>query len=535
MSGIVIGGSAANVDTTAQALFTGNVKDNSVNLFIFPPKQHVQQVVRPYYYNFTEDLANKMAGGDPYDAVTNLAAASDAIKSSVLPTHDGQVVDTYSLDSYYSFILIIDSRSSSANMLDSGGPSKRSIMIGYFLEEPHSPLDQTVINPNARLIFTHVDMASSSQSYGPNGVSNEFVMLGSDDIVHQMMDANFAPSMSLCDYSSIAYAHNRDTYTNALVRNSNPITLAELDKRAAHIPETLKSPKNHLVGIAEAAQQAWQAVGDLSIDTPVSAELGSGEDMFSNASSVMMGRMQKRGINHSLMQLIDPTQPAYLSQLNALWPDMYVWPCREENTPTFDLADPLSLSPESILSSMVSNTVSSYCRLNMITSIQFRYNSWYTSPDGMHKGQWDIKNISTTLQGDNPNNVKHQANQFRLLMESGLFPILEAHVGEFDVMVSFDGTGDTSVCLNSLDNGRIRNEFVVSHNRLGGMINPTVGSFDALSTNQNQLTGLFNGVVNSVVGQSELHSPFENYGYTPDMELASDGSQYHGGGDTTFF
>lgn len=495
----------------------GAIHSNQATLYIFPPDNHLPQIVRPYTYNFTPSLADKMASGDPFGQISNLKSAEDDVKQAVLPSYQGEIPDLRPLDAYFSFILIVDHKDQPASMLRSGGPKKRSIMIGYFIGcEPYTQsLGGIVLNPEALMVFTHVDMANLETQYGQGGAMDTPVSLGTADIVNQMVDSNYDPAMSLVDYSSISYAHNFDRFSNSMVRGANPITLSELDRGAAHVPETLKSPKNHLLGIAGAAQNAWGMTHDHQVVSDISAEVGGGNDVFQSAANVMMGSMQKEALEHSLTKIVDPTQPCHLSAITTKFPAMQVVPCNIENRPSFNLADPLAITPENIMSSMISNTVSAYCRSNMIASIQFRYNSWMMGRSEMERGKWEVQNLSSMILGDNNPNatLQKQFEQFRILMDNGLFPILKSQVGEFDLMVSFNGTGDTGICLNSLDNGVVRNEFVINHNRLGGWLSPTIGNYDALHTNQHNMTGLFNNVLDSVVGQSADHSPMEYYGF----------------------
>jgi hypothetical protein len=523
-----IGNETANFNP----LFGGKIGKSHAVLYIFPPQRHTMQVVRPYVYQFNNELAHSMVGGDPY-GIRDMNAAPECMRGAVMPGLNGEMVDTYALDSYHSFLLIIDDEGGVANLMNSGAPPQRSILVGYFLDEPVAPLtlysSTPVVNPNAAMLFTHVDMVAKRSTYGRGGVTPSLDVTDSCDFVHQTMAQNFTPAMALCDYSSIAHSHGYNDYGKSMVRNRNPLTISEMSRNAAHVPEELKSPRQHLVGIIGAAQRTSSVIGDFSGHSPINNEMGISDDPYSAASAVMMGAMQKKPLTHALLQMLDPTKVVPLHQLMTICGDsLHVRPCGIENRPQFDLADPRSLAPESIMSSMVTNTVAAYCRTNTISMIQFRYNSWEPGASEYQRGKWEVKQLSVMVMDDGGASAKTFLERFKYLMETGLFPLLKTQVGEFDLIVSFDSSGDTGVCLNVLDNGVIRNEFHVQHNRLGGMVNPNLGSFDALSNNQNQLNTLFNAVVNDLTSQHMPHDP----GYADMMTMPDDFVSY--GGDDTF-
>lgn len=512
MAGVIKANSLNNNLTPSSGIVTGGISGNKANLFIFSPQKHTLQVVRPYNYAFTEELANTLVSEAPFNVISNMDIAPESIQKAIVPDSTGLEIDAFNLDNYYTFILTVDEHVQPVSMLQSSGPSKRSIFTGYFLDEPLAAntlyMTSPVINENAKMIFTHADIAHEEIEYGSQGMMPIHTLVASSDFVHQSMSQCFQEHVGFCDFSSLASAHGRDIHTGQMVRNGNPIFVNELSTNAAVIPETLKSPKAHLMSIGEAAQTGQAVVTGGTVKSAMDNEFGS-QDMYDRAGSVMLSSLQRPRLSAQLLKLIDPTLPTILSSINQVVPNLIVTPSDVQYNPDCIIADPTVTSVSNIMSTMVANTVSTYCRANLLASIKFRYNSWSQSVDCMKQGKWEIQDGSALLRSGEFNVTKQQLDGFKVLLETGLFPMLKAQYGEFDLMVTYDGTGDTVTALNYLDSGTIKQEFIVTHNRMGGVISPTVGGMNTMQNNQAQMTGLFNHVVDNYIGEME---PYEETG-----------------------
>ena len=503
-------------------LYTGNITGDTATLYIFSPAQHIQQVVRPLCYSFNDAVFGCMAEDVSGDRMINMAIAPDAIKQSVIPDAQGLLVDTNLFNDMYTFMLVIDELVPPASMLQGSAPTSRKIYVGYFVGEPYAPntLDGNVaFNERAVMVISHGDVASVTNSFGAGGVTPSPELVGSSDIIHQSMGQYYQDQVGLCDFSSLAASHSRDDQSGVLVRNGNPMYLADMNERGLGVPEGMKTPRNHIATIRKAVVSGVAESRDVAIRSAHDVELG-GSDPYSMAANSVLARLQIPSISSTLANVIDPTVPLALGHLGELVGNLKIVPISIPFEPQTDIRDPQSMNPESIMSSMVATTISANAKSSLLGNVTFRYNSWSLSDDGISRGKWEWSAADPILSASiGDSNMRRMAiGKFEKLTETGLYPLLQSHYGEFDLMVDFDGTGNTHVGLRYLDNAGQEQGSFITHNKLGGLISPVIGNPEIMARNRNELTGLISKVMDQVPSflDTAPHDPYGNYGEVED-------------------
>lgn len=517
----VVSNGVTNIDNNR---IFGRIDSDIVSLLIYPPRQLVQQVVRPYRYNFAPDLPDKLVSSDPH-RVLEYRRADASTLNAVLPDSEATAVNMDDISGRWTFVMILDNKERVGSELIGGGRRNRSIMAGYFL---HPPLNETTlysshptVNPNAIMIFTHTDnIEARITGYGPVGGIEPLVVKSSNDLLHQAMGGLYKTEMGLCDVSDIAISNNVNTYNQSFMRSGMPITLSEMSSGAEHVPNMLNNPHGHLTRITEAADATASQYRDSGITSDsMLSELGMSAEAspYRQATNVMLGTLQKGRLDYGYASVINPTVPTTISDLEAVFGNrLHIYPSKQEMPPQMDVRDPWSMTVENIIGYMVANSISSYCHELGISMVQFKYSSWVTSntfvpnaPIGGNKDGWQLDNIAlyaTSVVNDPTSGEVWQTQWSRLkyILESAVFPIIKHHMNgsDFVLVAHYAGVMDTALSLNSLDNGVIRPEFSIHHNRLGGMINPNLGTFDAVHSNTQQVNTLMNQVVNEVIGQN---------------------------------
>ena len=475
----------------------------SVSLLVFPPQLINDQVLRTNRYNFSQEFVESINSPNPDRFTNNLDMAPDSVKTAIVPTFEHEVVDVNPFRDYWSFILLLDTQGTAGSILEAGGPNTRTTMVGYFTSEPMANVHSTspLVNYEAYMVVTHMDSAKLQTVYGQNGAYNTGGMLSSSDMVHMLYGQSYAPVMGMTDVTSLAHGHGTPGYANgSLVPNGNPLQLSDMVRQGSHISDTTKAPLEQLRILTSAAQATHNVCGGADIskfyDTTVEQA----------AQTAMMGSLQKKSIYFDFANVIDPKVPFQLKMLDAAFPGMSAQYCDIAPPSPMEVLNPHENTTTSIYASMVSNTTASYARKNMLANISFRYDSWTA---GGGEPLWFIEpTVSTIIHSDNPSKLTSDVNAFKLLMERGLFPILQQALGHFYLIVTYDGSGDTHVNLNSMNMDIKTVGSYVYHNRLGGLINPSLGNHDMYSSNTNQFAGLVGAVVADVTGAYEAEDNF---------------------------
>ena len=511
----------------------GEVTGNRAVMYIFTPAKKITQVVRPYKYAFTDNVVNNMMDvHSNTNRISNLNLADDDLKKAVIPSSQGIHVDLFNIENYYTYMLIIDTRVGNELFGTSQNTSKRLIYAGYFLDEPFVPstlhMSTPTMNPNARAIVTHGDCLQNTVAFTEFGRQSPTDVIASNDMVHQHMGQNFNEQVGLCDYIAISKGHGVDN-SGHLIRNSNPIVLPEMSKNAESIPLDLRSPRSHINGIANAVANGIDERRDYQVRSQIMEETDDGKniDMFNNVSSAIVTRLQRPTISSALSRAFDPSMPITMGELDRLLEGgLQVQPFSIPFNPQVDIKDPTSISAENVMGSMAAHTVTAYATNCGLSTVAFRYSSYLKSIDNPSLGVWVWEDAKPTIAvaSDNNQAVSQFVRTFEMLMETGLFPLLKAHYGEFDLLCKFNLAGDMLISLKYMDmaNNTHNDGFVIVHNALGGMISPSLGSYEDVAHNRNQITELLSRAVGKTAGIFNNQQNFTHMQNQPDYSNPSE-------------
>lgn len=483
--------------------------DVSVRLIVFTPINHGNQVVRGYRYMFNENVLDLFSeSASSINAMREIRNPQNIdINTSILPDAHGMQLDTTSLDEMYSFVLIIsDSHPMRSRFIQ--GPKQRIVITGYFVDTPiiKSVLDgKLVSNDNAIMVFTHAESVLLNTGYGPSGAAPLRVQNSMDyvpNMAAQLATGN--EDLLFCDYVALSktddFTHN-DTFLPGTKRN-NAVSLPDSSRP---IDEFMKSPKHQLGGIMDsihigfAEAEANTMLNGASIDTINDIDIDDiSVDVLqmSNIQKEFLLNVQKYMSNDSIPNIhkgMNPATPMSMRAFKDMFPSAEVIPVEVPVYIARDYINQLDTNKRTIYSSLVENVVAGICNSIGIVTIAFRYDS-YAGEMGK-RGTWYIKPHSVALMAvteDNKKSTKAAVIKFRKLFEENLVPILQLIGGDFMVQVKFDMVTSTIVDLNFLDEGRPEEGWYVKPNRLGGLVNPTLGLSDLSGSNEMQLASLYN-------------------------------------------
>jgi hypothetical protein len=482
-----------------------SILSNNVKLYIFTPYLHGNQVIRPYIYRFDDNLVDTFLNGNgAVDTLKRMGSMqNNGISGAILPSTNGFLIDTTYLDNLYSFILLIDAVDPVRSMISLGGPKRRTILTGYFYDEPINPFtmytSSPTLNPNALMLFTHNNsfLVNSGNSYGQN-IINNITINANADIVPQSLDQTVGGiDLSLCDISSLANAYSRDIYSNESIPTGQPLKLANHCKNAPILSDRVKSPKHQLIDIAYGIDQSFNITkNDHKIFGGLEGSL-VGDNQHELFINNLYSHLQRPDIA-SIQQGVDPSKHMLMSDLTFMFPNIDVITCSVPYKADHDIRDQRESNIQTVFSSLVNNVVSSYAISNLLGRVAFRYASWMKNPLEGRGGAWNIEVAELIIGAElNQTVLESSVNNFINAMESGLFPILINAGGEFDLSVSYDATGATTVDLFFMDYSSESRGYYVAHNKLGGMISPAIGSVDNAQSNRIQFDELVTKVANN--------------------------------------
>lgn len=503
MNGAFINPSDTGVVTTNTPISSG------ATLYIFTPVSHGSQVIRPYVFNFDQNLVNMFSAGGATETVRRINTYdNNNVVHAILPSRNGIPLNTSVLDALYSFALIIDSSEQTRSQLAFGKPQRRIILTGYFLDEPIAPMtlysSNPVLNPNALMVFTHNNSISKNfgRGFGAS-VTDNMAINAQVDIVPQLTDSMSDDHLQFCDVGSITNSFKPDRWSNEPIPTGNHLDLASRGGLSTTINDRIKSPRSQLINLAHGVDQAITVANSQSKIYGGLERSLVGNDPHDEFVGTLYSYFQQPDYA-AIHQGINPSEHIPISKLCSIYPHIEVVPCEIPYNPVHDSMDQREMTIQTVLSSMISHSVAAMATSNILGTIVFRYSSWNKNPMEGQGGSWQIVNASLLIGEDNANGTRlHDSIQkFMMNVELSLFPILLKMGGEFDLSVSYDSTNNTVIDLNFLDMPQ-QHGFYTDQCRLGGIKSPAVGSAIHSNNNINQ----FNALIDQLSVSGILEDP----------------------------
>ncbi len=486
-------------------------------LYVFSPSIIPGQVLRSYVYDFSPNLPDQLLASQQRNVnrVSGLGISkySPEVNSSILPSINGVALDTTALSTQWTFVLQIDTTPPHGNRIAVASPRTRIIATGFCTEEPINPMTNT-INPRAVLMFTKSSTSQVANKLTQNGVS---VTVSNSSDLDNVSELN-----NMITYNNDLYMGTpRDirtaiSHADGAERVGAYGTLClgnmKLDEGARMIPGQLKTPKvqlNDILQSVESAVDYTTAVTDSIIsDTFASTKF---DDPLTTAKTVFDESVL--GSQHSLpMNSIDTSKPMSLDQLGFIFgSDLEVVPFRVPLTNSWETTSQHDMSKRNQMSAMISASLSNLVPACGLANITFRYMSYtFNGPMIMDEntGCWEIMGYGTLVEC-NEITLNNAINSFKHYFEVELVPIIKLVNGAFNVLVHIDSTGYILVDLVYRDEYELKpNEgFYETSSRIGGYVNPLVGTLDTINNNATQLDQLVTDLLCTQLGSERFFKP----------------------------
>lgn len=523
----------------------------AATLFIFTPRALSPQFVRPYVYNFNDNLLDELVGKQfnqgIFDGTTR---KSDAVLNAIMPTsHEGiYQVRNNELSFYYTFMLIVQ-KTRNANPLDpflrAPSPAKRQIISGYFLQEPYSypGYGQPIINPSATMVFTHdsvFHVTPGDMTRAGHGLIN---MNHNADNISRTSEQMVAPTpygpqdnklymMRPMDLNRAAELTMNfgDTGVSGL-GNASLDSVAGSRGGTAAVPLAcaLKAPVQQLNHICDAARYCgynnlFESTHTNSFTNPFIPNMDDPSGMAKHASdmfaasleTVDLGPLTREGSD------IDTAIPMTLQRLDEIFgAALVVIPYQVEQSASVELTDQAEItSHKSVMSSMLASTISSMLPCYNIGGIAFSYYSYQSGQFGLRKnGIWQLQHVEALI----PNvandgidyNLQASIQMFYSELENNLFPILKNAGGEFELHVEINSFNVSLINLIFLDERgwcSNPNGYWETNNCYNNFTNPLLAGEDIATRNVQALATFKNAAISAFTDgaaiQRSYNQPF---------------------------
>ena len=482
-----------------------SVSNDEATLILCSPRQINDLCTRPLMYNFSNQLIE--------DISTNIDKRSSGhgsetlwtpnMMTAVLPEGNGQRVDTLNLSNSWTFVLII-------NMTPKGisygatGPTKRFIASGVCLSEPINPMTMYMSTPTINEFCVLQIHHSTTLSLCPtmnNHYSGYTKRLDTDfDSITQQTGQYYKDPMYIMNNKKLRETTNFDGDTQ--VFRSGEAAIGN-NEHSVNIQTSEGSPKHELNRTIDTISRAVNMektqngienylIGNNRINT------------YNNFINNIDAEMMNDGILNSVKLGLDISVPQILGDVIKVYPSIKILPFNINNTGSGLGERPQTLlGNQNTMSSLIVNCMNTIIPHAGLSEVMFRYDSFNHNVmqiPGRTSGTWELQHACELISG-NEMSLESSLSQFKMLMESDVFPILLTTCGDFSLTCKYDITGETIINLQFLDEAQI-DGYYVHHNKLGGLVSPHIGTINNLHHNSGELCGLFKGISTNVLGAS---------------------------------
>lgn len=500
-------------------------------LYVYSPVLVPTQVLRPYQYNFTNNLIDALSS-----STSNLSAVvanpdsrqlAEDVHKAVLPDPNGFILDTSVLNGQWSFVLIVDNvENAYGSRTQATGPVFRTITCGYCSEEPIDPLTNT-INPNAILTFTKTDTIIIKPMIGNWGLVNQSMLTSDASVVDDRVQQLTSTQLYNGTPYYLTTGAIRDRITNDLIHQPGPASFSNIGKGngSATISNNLNIPSCVIKDIASSIDTAVdhaKSVGNSSASILLPSSMDDPVDVALDSLETNMP-----GYNVTTTRgCLDTSLPMSMSQLASTYPEMEVIPSKLPLTNMWSCSPQDRQTKRNMCSSMLSSALPSIAVSFGLLSISFRYDSYTPSSQitSLNNGIFYPMEWSTATECTD----KAQAdavNLFRDHFVSNMVPVIRSIGGEFSLHCILDTFGLVLIDLLFLDEVDFNagEAWYETSGKLAGFLNPAIVDGNSFASNATQLLCLKENVV-----QGQLCGARSNYGYSPLINSNSMDVQFTG-------
>jgi hypothetical protein len=496
-------------------IFNTPIVSSSVKLFVFTPRIHGTVCIRPAVYNFNAGTVEELFRGPTckhscakYDGDTpNLIKA-------IVPDSQGVIMNTSHLDSMWSFILVFENGKSPTQYRTFGSPIRRTVITGYFIDEPIAPTtlytSTPIMNERAMMLFTHRSMAIITANISMTSKPSMSIAANNDYVPQAFAMHAQVDNLSLVDAASIARSQAVMDDGSTMVTDHNGTLLKNCHNASPILTPSVKTPRQQMMAIASAIDSA----SEQTQSTPIYSSLrGDDEvekyhenDPFNQFKQMFINSMSAPSTDIQTND-VDASRVLPLASLMFKFQNLEVYPIKIPTTPQFEVGNQSDINVHNSMSSMVQSTVSAYAQDLGLSSIAFRYESYIRNEMASSPGVWQLFRVTPFMAGPEITEqmVSDILYRFRTRVENDLFPVLRAFSGEFSLFVDFDMIASTVIDLQYMD-CPTNHGLYEAHNRLGGVISPAIGSGTHLVHNRASLDTLSVQMASNIVGRMPLRT-----------------------------
>lgn len=502
----------------------GTYTGPSVELTLISPKLLPTQVLRPYVYSFSQQFQEDVFNSGKASLQEAVAPAGVAYKpsvaSAIMPTENGQILNTYELSSTWSFVLVIDNSPVNGGIRYAAPAAMtRFIATGYIAGvdtgkaeepvwiDPNNPLNYK-INPRAVLVFTHSTVVNVRPEIG--GISGDMMNVSHDtDIITPLagaMTGSNNPMFLALPGSLVASTIVDHTDNSSMVMYGDCALSNVTNGQSPRVDISNKNPTTNLNTIMSGLDSALTSVTENTVTSQINPiEPGSLSDQVTNTFANNLPNpfvtIPRAGIDTSV--------PMTLQQLDTMYPNMTVRPLRIPTTGAWGVSPQDQQTLTNKLSSFLAGSITAMMSGCGISNIAFQYVS--SGPRDPHiwtppKGVWKIMEPTATYIVMTEQDKASCIKRFIGYMDAQVFPAIKAIAGEFKLHCFANMTGEVLIGLKLLDFFEGSDDptegFYETNGRLGGITNPFIADQAVLVNNATALANIKDAAIYHRFGPS---------------------------------
>lgn len=495
-------------------------------LWLYSPRTYGTQVLRPYLYNFTDGMIDKLCNSAP--SMRDAMCRRDIIQSpdlamAIRPEANGIALDTSVFADAWTFLLTTDMapKYMGGDIAQLASPS-RLICSGWCTECPvveHSiNWAQPIINENCILNITHhtfIDFMDRATAIGGCPQSNVKM---NNDLIDSTMDmmAMHTDTYLMTPGDVIQNVHMDEGY-GSRITTEGTAAVANIKDNTAILPGVLKSPMHHLKSIVSELGSAIDNENSIehSVRSPMNSTLGIDNDSLANVINTFSNNVP-RAVGATFQQVgIDVTRPISIGDLHRMYPDIRIQPQIIARNAQCDVIPQTEISMKVTYSSMVSAAITSIAADCGLCGVDFSYKSWSQSIDmSIDHGMFEVRNAFLLLPNNDPQVAGRQLEaalmRFKFNLEGSLFPVLKAASGDFELHARYDLANETIVDLhyNDYTYSSEGKGYYEASNRLSQLNTPLIGTNEQFISNGAEINRLIAGCAGKSIVNALGNSAF---------------------------
>lgn len=478
-------------------------------LYVFQPNRAHQlgvQAHRPLLYRLTDSFIDRaatasqqVARGGHVSCISDLMSHHDAM-ASMMPSQEPSVLlNMNAMTDYWRFTLIINQPKFSGFGASPFSPLQehKVLICGYFLDEPINSLNQTTINPNAMMVFTHKTVIETQTSTGAYGkqIDNVLTRLDANITPGGMGMISSQPDLYFIDpYNS--YSANFSGGDGSLV--SQPGHLQSVDTNENRLLQTkLQHPTSNVRHVVTNVFSSMREVFD--------GQQSGG--VLRNDAAISMPAFVQDDIHETIkrnLRAVSSTADALGPEPNSVWslgrveaeyPNTEMVIVAADQSSMFAAQDQTASSPRIIFSSLICSAAPAILSAFGLARLSFTYESYQEIPMAPQPYGFEVHAAIplSTMPGGNDTVVNKSIGAVNEFIRS-LFSVMQAMRGDFKVSVDIDTFGISQVYLNFKCDSLVITEPYQHLTAFGGMTAPLFGASTDIAHNSSEIASLVNAI-----------------------------------------